>query len=139
MLNETMLTPAEREIFDLEQQWAETIQRQDVAAMSSFLADGYFLAIAVQGQPIRLVTRDAWLAALKDYQTHSFHIDHFQVHLYGTTAVVFMLFAQQATIRGQDRSAQFAITDVWVRQENGWRVAERHSSRPEVPAAARPE
>jgi ketosteroid isomerase-like protein len=131
------LSPMEREVLEMERQWAQAIQRQDAAAMSRFLADNYFLAIAVQGQPIQLFRRDAWLTTLKDYQTHSFHIDDVQVHVYGAAAVVYMLYSQNATVRGQDRSAQFAITDIWVRQDAGWRVAERHSSRPEPPGAFR--
>jgi hypothetical protein len=30
-----------------------------------------------------------------------------------------MLFAQEATVRGHDRSAQFAITDIWVKEPAG--------------------
>jgi ketosteroid isomerase-like protein len=131
------LSPIEQEVLELEHQWAEAIQRQDSAEMSRFLADSYFLAVAVQGQPLQLFRRDAWLATLKDYCTHSFHVDDYQVHVYGITAVVFMLYSQNATVRGQDRSAQFAITDIWVRQNAGWRVAERHSSRPESSGAFR--
>ena len=45
-----------------------------------------------------------------------------------------MLWRQRASLRGADRSAQFTLTDIWVKQANGWRLAERHSSRPEHPA-----
>ena len=60
------------------------------------------------------------------------------IGLYGDVAVVLMLITQNATV-GQpprDRSAQFLITDIWVRQKDGWRVTERHSSRPEQPPQA---
>jgi ketosteroid isomerase-like protein len=106
--------------------------------MGRFLSDGYFLAIGVQGQPLQVVPRQAWLENLKVYVTHSFHVDDMQVHVYGDTAVVLMLATQHATVRGQERSAQFLITDIWVKEAAGWRVAERHSSRPEPPAVVRP-
>ena len=128
----------EEQIVELEQQWAAAIQRQDAAAMSNFLADDYFLAIGVQGGPLKIVPRAAWLENLKNYETKSWTVDDQQVHLYGDTAVVLMLFSQQATVGGQDRSAQFVITDIWVKGPQGWRVAERHSSRPEPPRAPRP-
>ena len=128
----------ENQIVELEQQWAGAIQRQDAAAMANFLADGYFLAIGVQGGPLKVVPREAWLENLKNYETKSWTVDDRQVHVYGDTAVVLMLFSQQATVGGQDRSAQFVITDIWVKGPQGWRVAERHSSRPEPAQAPRP-
>ena len=128
----------EEQIIALEKQWAAAIQRQDVAAMPQFLADGYFLGIGVEGVGIRVVPKAAWLETLKSYETRSFSFDDVQVHLHGDTAVVFMLVTQQATVRGQDRSGQFVITDVWVKEPAGWRVAERHSSRPEPKPAAQP-
>ena len=132
-------TPAaESQIVELERQWAAAIQRQDAAAMTGFLADEYFLAIGVQGGPLKIVPRAAWLDNLKNYVTKSWTVDDQQVHVYGDTAVVLMLASQEATVGGQDRSAQFVITDIWVKGPQGWRVAERHSSRPEPARAPRP-
>ena len=128
----------EQQIIEMERHWAAAIQRQDVASMGGFLSDDYFLAIGVQGQDLKIVPRAAWLDNLKFYVTTSFKIDDVHVHVYGDTAVVLMLYSQKATIRGQDRSAQFLITDIWIKKASGWRVTERHSSRPEQPVAARP-
>lgn len=128
----------EEQILALEKQWAASIQRQDVAAMPQFLSDGYFLGIGVAGVGFRIVPRAAWLETLKVYETKAFRIDDAQVHVYGDTAVAFMLVTQEAAVKGQDRSGQFVITDVWVKEPAGWRVAERHSSRPEPKPAARP-
>jgi ketosteroid isomerase-like protein len=128
----------EQEIIDLEKQWNAAIQLQDAAEMPNFLADTYFLAIAIQGLPLQLVPRIGWLENLPFYQTESFTIDDMQVHAYGDFAVVSMLFTQKATVRGQDRSGQFMLTDIWTKQEVGWRIAERHSSRPEPQANSHP-
>lgn len=137
MSNTNSKTSVETDIVELEKQWAAAIQLQDATQMDHFLAEGYFLVIAVQDQPLQVVPRAAWLEALKVYVTESFQVDAIRVQVYGDTAVVFMLFTQKAIVGGRDRSAQFVITDIWVKQENGWRVAERHSSRPEQPAEAR--
>lgn len=131
---------AEQEIEELERKWNAAIQSQDVARTGQFLADSYFLAVAVQGRPLQIVPRERWLENLKYYKIHSHSIDDMKVHVYGDTAVVVMLFTQKATVgrTPTDRSAQFLITDIWVRLRGGWRVAERHSSRPEQPPTSQP-
>ena len=131
---------AEQEITELEKKWNAAIQSQDVAQTGQFLADSYFLAVAVQGRPLQVVPRERWLENLKFYKIHSHSIDDIKVNVYGDTAVVLMLFTQKATVGRPptDRSAQFLITDIWVKQKDGWRVAERHSSRPEQPSPPRP-
>ena len=95
--------------------------------------------IAVQGERLQIVPRNAWfesLGGLPDSKRPT--IDQIYVRVYGEVAVVSMLWRQKASLHGADRSAQFALTDIWVKQANGWRLAERHSSRPEHPGAARP-
>jgi ketosteroid isomerase-like protein len=131
----------EPQILELEKKWNEAIQRQDVAAMPGFLSEEYFLAGGFQGGTLMIVPRAAWLENLKVYETKSFTIDDAKVHAYGGTAVVTLLFSQQATFRGHDVSGQYFLTDVWVNGKDGWRVAERHSSRPApapAPVAPRP-
>src|SRR6266536_3404052 len=125
-------TPVEQEIIELERQWAAVIKSQDISAASRLLSEDHFLAIGVQGAPLQIFPRKVWLETLKFYVTESYSIDDIKIHIHGDTAVVVMLFTQKATMRGQDRSAQFVITDIWVKQKGGWRVAERHSSRPEL-------
>ena len=124
---------AEQEIVALEKKWNAAIQCQDVGQTGQFLADSYFLAVAVLGQPLQVVPKERWLENLKFYKIHSHSIDDIKVRVYGDTAVVLMLYTQKATVgrTPRDRSGQFLITDIWVKQAGGWRVAERHSSRPE--------
>ncbi len=126
---------AEQQIIELEKRWNNAIQSQDLTQMGQFLADSYFLAVGIQGQPLQIVPRERWLENLQFYKIHSHTIDDIKVHVYGDTAVALMLFTQKATVgrTPTDRSAQFLLTDIWVKQKDGWRVAERHSSRPEPP------
>ena len=129
---------AQQEIIDLEKKWNGDIQRQDLALMEQFLADSYFLAVAREGRPLDIVPRKDWLNNLKNYKVESFNIDEIKVNVYGKTAVVLMLFTQKALVGRGRRDGQFLITDIWVKQKKGWRVAERHSIRFEQTAAVQP-
>lgn len=127
-------TPQEQ-IIDLERSFAAAIKTQDTLQTKKFQADTYFLAYAVQGLPsIQIVPRQGWLITLaKDYVTESFTIDDIKVNVYGNTAIAMLLFTQKATVRGQDRSGQFVLTDIWHKEKNDWLIVERHSSRPGPP------
>ncbi len=131
---------AEQQIVELEKSLNNAIQSQDLAQTRQFLADGYFLAVAVQGRPLQIVPREEWLENLRFYKIHSYTIDDMKVSVYGDTAVVVMLYTQKATVgrTPRDRSGQFLITDMWVKQKDGWRIAERHSSRPEQSPTPQP-
>jgi ketosteroid isomerase-like protein len=124
------------EITEMEMQWASAIQGQDAAAMQAILADDCVLVTGIQRQPLKVVAREPLLATLPGYRVESFSIDDIRVTRYGDLAVAVVLYTQKATAQGQDRSAQFLLTDIWVKTPAGWRVAERHSSRPELPPAA---
>jgi len=129
-------TPQEQ-IIDLEQSFAAAIKTQDTVQTKKFQMDTYFLAYTVQGMPIQIVPRQAWLTLLKDYYvTESFTIDDIKVNVYDNTAVAMLMFTQKATVRGQDRSGQFVLTDIWYKGNKGWLIAERHSTRPGPPVPA---
>ncbi len=137
MAQQSFKTPQE-EIIYLEKSFAVAIKSQDTVQTKKFLSDRYFLAIGVQGMPLQIVSREHWLSGLKDYVTESFSIDDIKVNIYGSTAVAMLMYSQKATVRGQDRSAQFMLTDIWIKGDKGWMITERHSSRPEIPVTTRP-
>jgi ketosteroid isomerase-like protein len=125
---------AEAELRLREQEWAAAIQRHDSAAAARFLTDSYALVFGVEGQKIGAVPRARWLETLdKSYRVESWHIDDLQATILGDIAVVVMLYTQKATIGGIDRSGQFVITDIWVKQAGEWKVTQRISSRPGAP------
>ena len=82
---------------------------------------------------LQVVPRNAWFDSLEDYEIAEAAVDQYYVRAYGDVAAV-MLWRQKASLRGADRSAQFTLTDIWVKRANGWRLAERHSSRRSTPA-----
>lgn len=126
---------AAEEVRIAEQEWNAAIDRRDAAAMQRFLAPTYFLAVGIQGRPLQVVPKEAWLGNLALYDIRSYSIDDMRVNVYGNVAIVTLLYTQDAIVgpERRDRSGQFFITDVWVKHADGWRVAERHSSRPEQP------
>ena len=135
-MNQPLDLPVEAQISNLERQWAAAFQRKDVAALQNMMADGYSLVIAVEGVPLQVVPRNAWLEALEDYTIAEASVDHIHVRMYRFVAVAVMLWRQKATLHGEDRTAVFMLTDIWIDVSGEWRLAERHSSRPEHPGAA---
>lgn len=126
---------AQEEIIELEKSFAELVKSQDTNQIKKLQSETYFLAVGVQGKPLQIIPRNRWLKNLKNYVVDSYSIDDMKVNVYGNSAVALMLFTQKATSYGQDRSAQFLLTDIWVKEDNGWVIAERHSSRPEAVVA----
>jgi len=126
---------AQEEIIELEKSFAELVKSRDTIQIKKLQSETYFLAVGIQGKPLQPIPRNRWLKNLKNYVVESYSIDDIKVNVYGNTAVALMLFTQKATSFGNDRSAQFLLTDIWVKEDNGWVIAERHSSRPEVVVA----
>ncbi len=137
-MSHQMERPVEAQIADAERRWANAFQRKDIVALQQLMADDYSLIIAVENMPLQVVPRNAWLESLDDYDISTASVEHIHVHVYDCVAVAVMLWRQTARLHGEDRSADFMLTDIWVQQDEGWRLAERHSSRPEHPGAARP-
>ena len=112
---------------ELEQRWAEAIQRKDTRALESdFLAEDYALRIA--DDPSRKITRAAWLSILAVYNTRTFEISNLEVREFGDTAVVSLCVHQDADVNGVDRSGAFFLVDVWTLREGKWKVSARYSS-----------
>ncbi len=112
------------EIERLANEWTESIRRKDMGALESLLGEGYML----QAPGIGRMPRAEWLATIAVYDIHSFRFDDVDVLTYGDCAVMRSRYTQQATVRGQDRSAAFLITDVWIRRDGRWQVVSRHTS-----------
>ena len=131
MTQQNSILDTEREIIELEKKWMTAIQNQDASQMNQFLSENYFLAKATAEHTILVTPRIEWLENLvKIWRFESIEINDISIHFYGEIAIVLMLLTQTATLRGQDRSGRIFATDIWVKQANGWRVAERHLSKP---------
>jgi ketosteroid isomerase-like protein len=120
---------------EAEDRWLKAVLARDTAAADDILHPDYRLIIGIEGQPLRVMPRQQWLALLPDYRITGHSITDRRVSLYGNIAVVVMLWSQTATAPGdRDMSGNFLLTDIWQNTSDGWRVIERHSSRQEKAA-----
>jgi ketosteroid isomerase-like protein len=71
--------------------------------------------------------RQEWMDTVLVYEVHSYEFAGVVVHDYGDTAVVLADLELRATVRGEDRSGFFTVTDAWVKRDGRWQVAARSS------------
>lgn len=114
------------------------MRTRNIEKLNDMVVDDFFLAIAVQGMPLRVTYREHWLSVMPSYEIQEMTLDDIRVSVYGEIAIVTLLWTQRAIVQGGDRSGTFFITDIWRKTDKGWLVAERHSSRPEPATANRP-
>jgi ketosteroid isomerase-like protein len=136
-----MSTPTEtaQHIIALERAWANAMQARDLAQLDALVTPDFFVTIAAQGMPLQVTHRERWLSVMPTYEIQEMTIDDIRAQVYDDVAVVTLLWTQRARVNGNERSGTFFITDIWRKTEHGWRVSERHSSRPEPATAARPQ
>lgn len=126
-------------LIELEHAWASAMQARNLSQLDALVTDDFFVMIAAQGMPLQTTGRERWLSVMPSYEIQEMNIDDIRAQVYGDFAVVTLLWTQVAKVNGKERSGTFFITDIWRETENGWQVAERHSSRPEPTNSARPE
>jgi ketosteroid isomerase-like protein len=123
---------AHAELLAAEERWLQAVLARDSVAADAILHSDYRLIVGIEGQRLRVIPRQEWLAWLPNYRITEHAITDRRVTVYGDTAVVVMLWSQTATAPGdRDISGNFLLTDIWQNTPDGWRVIERHSSRQE--------
>jgi uncharacterized protein (TIGR02246 family) len=126
---------------DVEAAFYEALERADLDAMMEVWADDEEVVCIHPGGP-RLAgyerVRESWTQIFASRQ-------RLQVRLADQSVVQGMMFAihslhEVITVVGENRPrAPVAVTNVYVRTSNGWRMAAHHASpAPDVPAAATP-
>lgn len=129
----------EAEVRQAEQQWNAAILRRDVDAARQFMAPEYQLLIGIEGRELARYPLDVWLAALPNYIIHEQTIHDMNISFWGDVGVATLAYSQRAEPwSGRDISGHFMITDVWIRRDDRWFVAERHSSRLEKSPSSQP-
>jgi len=107
--------------------WTDAIVRRDRAAADDLLADGFVLTSA--GGVAPQVSREAWLDTLQHIETRSLRTDVLAERIFGEVAAVVSRLHWDARLGERDLSGEYAVTDVFVRDESGWHPWWRVSTR----------
>jgi len=124
----------EGEIRQRENAWIRAVREQDLPALEKLLAPDFAYTVAVAGKPLSTLSREAYVHRAKGYAVEESRFDEIVVRFHGDVAVVTSRFVQKAALHGKDRSAEFVLSDTWVRRDGAWLAVARTSSRPERPA-----
>jgi Domain of unknown function (DUF4440) len=115
------------EISRREDEWMAAWLRRDMQSASNILADEFTLTSSLSTG--ELMTKAQWLAgATTTHLGQAYHFDRIDVRVYGQTALANVWYHQQATVRGNDWSGNFLMSDLWVRRDGRWQVVARHAS-----------
>jgi ketosteroid isomerase-like protein len=116
----------------LETALADAIAAGDHRRLDEFLAPDYRLTLAVAGAPLVHVGRAEWLNNIPKTRVQRNEFRELSVRREGSTVVVVAYVTLEGTVAGRRRSGDFLLTDVWIEQDDRWRLAWRLSSRPEA-------
>jgi ketosteroid isomerase-like protein len=116
----------EQELITLENEWAKSVVKLDLAFVERILADDYTWTDAVGN----VHTKAEEIASIKSGQgvvTSSVN-DKMKVRVYGDAAVVTGLTTQKGIEKGKEVSGQFRWTDTWVKLAGRWQCVADHVS-----------
>ena len=111
----------------LEEALADAIRRSDAEAASAILAEDFVLSSTGGMSPH--MPRDEWLAALPQLQTRSLTPEVLDGRTFRDVLVARLRVHWQASFGERDLSGRYAISDVFRRDGDSWRLAWRISVR----------
>ncbi len=117
------MNAVDQEFSRLYNEWMDAVRRRDLALLDGILADEYVYTASGQGR----FDRQGWLQAVSVYDLQTFEFRRLDVRLYGDVALVLCDYRQTGAVRGEPRSGDFLITDLWVKRSDRWQVAARSS------------
>ena len=80
--------------------------------------------------------RDVWLDTLPSIETRRLDCEVLEARIYGDVGVARVRLGWNATAQGRDLSGEYAVTDVFTREDGRWRASWRVSVRLSEGAAA---
>ena len=117
----------DRELEQLVVRWAQAVRDREMDFLERLLAPEFTLTTGRAGAEIR--GREEWLAITRErYAVRSFEFEWIEPRRYGDAAVVRSRYRQLGSLEGRDRSQDYLMTDVFVREADDWRAVARHVS-----------
>ena len=112
---------------DLEKQLLKAVQAKDKAVLSNLIADDCMIEMP-DADPM---PGDDWIASVlgKDYTLKSFTIRQVSALDQGDFVVVKFDRVQQATYKGAPENGEFFVVDVWKKNGDSWKLANRYVSK----------
>ena len=107
--------------------WTDAIVRRDRVAADDLLADGFALTSA--GGVAPEVPRETWLETLEHIETRALRADVLAERSFGDVGVVASRLHWDARMGERDLSGEYAVTDIFIRDESAWHPWWRVSTR----------
>lgn len=109
---------AEQELLKLEAQWAEAMEKRDLAFFERVYAEDYTFIDPTGAVFDRKADLEHWKSGTLVFDSVKFHDLH--VRAYGNTAVVLGRAVIKGKAQSQDISGSYRFTDVFVRNTGRW-------------------
>lgn len=115
-----------RDVLNLGERWTEAELRGSADLLAPLLAADFRLV----GPLGFVLTKEQYLASRssRDLQHQSLTWDEVEVRAYRDTAIAIGTQAQVSTYQGRDASGRFRVTQILVREQDGWLIAGIHLS-----------
>jgi ketosteroid isomerase-like protein len=120
--------PDEASVRQAEKDWNAAISKQDMTAVTKFMADDYVLINVLESGP-STTERAEWLRNLAAMRIISSTMEVTRVRVYGDSAVVSVKGSWHVILDSNEIDGNYFVTDVWTKRPGGWKVVLRHSGR----------
>ncbi len=107
----------EKELLQIERDWAQAAVKNDTATMAKLLGDDYIW----QG-PAGAATKAEMLADLKsgDTKIESMTLGDMKVRIFGDAAIVIGSDDEKSSYKGKDTSGHYTWIDVYAKRKGHW-------------------
>ena len=121
---------------NLETQMLLAVQKKDQAALTAMLTDDF----AVEMPNADRMAGEDWVNSVmaKDFALEKFGVHQMSVIDLGNAAVAKYERLQQATQQGASENGQFFVIDLWKKNGDQWKLANRYVSRVSSTVPAEP-
>lgn len=111
----------------LEKQLLQAVQKKDKPALEAMLVEDFEIAMP-DADPL---AGDDWLDSVmaNDFKLKSFVVRQMSVADLGDSAVVKFDRIQKATYKDKDDSGEFFVVDLWKKNGDSWKLANRYVSK----------